>query len=363
MDFSRAFNDPSACINLIKKLEQLLDSQQLRFMEVCGTHTVSIFHSGLHDLLPKNIIHLSGPGCPVCVTHDAEVATFLKFAHMNNIIIATFGDVLRIPSPDGASLKHAMAQGARIEIIYSPLDALTIAKKNPHDIVILLGIGFETTAPTIAATIIMAEQQQIQNLLLFSCHKLVPPALKALLDDNNTQIDAFLLPGHVSTILGLAPYSFLSDYKTPGIIAGFDASDILFALVLMTEEIIQGQFTIKNAYQRAVNNQGNPKARAMIDQVFVVSDALWRGMGTIKNSGLTLAPKFAHRDALIALNMTLADVKPIAGCRCGDVLKGIISPTECVLFGKKCTPAKPIGPCMVSTEGSCAAYYKYGLGN
>ncbi len=363
MDFSRAFKDPKTCMALLEKLKSLLDGTQLRFMEVCGTHTVSIFHSGLRDLLPENIIHLSGPGCPVCVTHDAEVATFLALAGKENVIVATFGDVLRIPGPDGQSLKHAMAAGARVEIIYSPLDAIALAQKNPHDTVVFLGIGFETTAPTVAATLLMAEQQQVQNLLVFSCHKLVPPALKALLDDEACQVDAFLLPGHVSTILGLEPYAFLADYKTPGIVAGFDAADILLALVMMAEEIQQHSFSIKNAYQRAVDAQGNPKAKAILEQVFVPAHALWRGIGRIPESGLVLAPAFEHRDALLALDMTLPEVKPLAGCRCGDVLKGKLLPPNCPLFGKACTPAKPIGPCMVSTEGSCAAYYKYRLGN
>ncbi len=363
MDLSRAFKDPKACKALLEKLKRVLGHKELRFMEVCGTHTVSIFHSGLRHILPENIVHLSGPGCPVCVTHDAEVATFLHLAGREDSIIATFGDVLRIPGPEGNSLKHAMAQGARVEIIYSPLDAIALAQKNPDKNVIFLGIGFETTAPTVAATLLMAEQQRVENLLVFSCHKLVPPALKALLDDESCQVDAFLLPGHVSTILGLEPYAFLADYKTPGIVAGFDAADILLALVMMAEELQQNTYSIKNAYLRAVDAQGNPKAKAILEQVFVTDDALWRGIGLIPQSGLSLAPHFAHRDALRVLNMSLPEVKPIAGCRCGDVLKGKLSPPHCPLFGKTCTPANPVGPCMVSTEGSCAAYYKYRLGN
>ncbi len=363
MDFSRAFKDPAACKALLEKLTRTLDGKSLRFMEVCGTHTVSIFHSGLRDLLPQNIVHLSGPGCPVCVTHDAEVAAFLQLAAREDVIVATFGDVLRIPGPDGTSLKHAMAQGARIEIVYSPLDAIALAQKNPQQQVVFLGIGFETTAPTVAATLLMAEQQKVPNLLVFSCHKLVPPALEALLSDTSNQVDAFLLPGHVSTILGLEPYAFLAEHKTPGIVAGFDAADILWALVLMAQSLQEENYAIQNAYNRAVDTQGNPKAKAILEQVFVTSDALWRGMGCIPQSGLALAPNFAHRDALSVLNMTLPDVKPIAGCRCGDVLKGKMLPPQCPLFGKACTPAKPVGPCMVSTEGSCAAYYKYRLGN
>ncbi len=363
MDLSRAFKDPKACAALLEKLKRVLGDKELRFMEVCGTHTVSIFHSGLRDLLPENITHLSGPGCPVCVTHDAEVAAFLALAEREDVIVATFGDVLRIPGPHGHSLKHAMAQGAHIEIIYSPLDAITLAKKHPQKQVVFLGIGFETTAPTVAATLLTAEQQGVENLLVFSCHKLVPPALKALLEDETCQVDAFLLPGHVSTILGLEPYAFLADYQTPGIVAGFDAADILLALVMMAEEMQNATYSIKNAYLRAVDAQGNPKAKAILEQVFSVGDALWRGIGLIPQSGLSLAPRFAHRDALKVLHMQLPDVQPLAGCRCGDVLKGKLLPPKCPLFAKACTPAKPVGPCMVSTEGSCAAYYKYRLGS
>ncbi len=363
MDFTRAFKDPKACAALLEKLTQVLAGKELRFMEVCGTHTVSIFHSGLRDILPSNIVHLSGPGCPVCVTHDAEVATFLQLAQDERIIIATFGDVLRIPGPDGSSLKHAMAEGARIEVVYSPMDALTLAQKNPDSTVVFLGVGFETTAPTVAAMLLMAEAQGIVNLLVFSCHKLVPPALQALLEDESCQVDAFLLPGHVSTILGLEPYAFLADYKTPGIVAGFDAADILLALVMMAEEIQAGSYSIQNAYLRAVSAQGNPKAKAILEQVFSTSSALWRGMGSIAQSGLILAPAFEHRDALKVLGLSLPEVKGISGCRCGDVLKGKMLPPACPLFGKACTPAKPVGPCMVSTEGSCAAYYKYRLDN
>ncbi len=362
MDYTRDFKNPEVCRPLLEKLKQILGNNQLRFMEVCGTHTVSIFHSGLRDLLPENITHLSGPGCPVCVTHDAEVATFLDLAKRDGLIIATFGDLLRIPGPDGTSLKHAMAQGARIEVVYSPLDAITLAKNNPHDKIVFLGVGFETTAPTVAGTMLMAKQQGINNLLIFSCHKLVPPALRVLLDDAECAVDAFLLPGHVSTILGLEPYKFLEEYKTPGIVAGFDAADILLALCMMAEQLQDGKSNIQNAYIRAVDNDGNPRARAILEQVFVTDDALWRGIGAIKHSGLCISEDFANMDAVVQLGINLPEVKPIGGCRCGDVLKGKLAPPDCALFAKACTPAKPVGPCMVSTEGSCAAYYKYRLG-
>ncbi len=361
MDLNRDFKNPETCKPLLDKLTHLLDGRQMRFMEVCGTHTVSIFHSGLRALLPSNIHHLSGPGCPVCVTHDAEIAAFLNLASQDNVIIATFGDVLRVPGPKGISLKHAQAQGARIEVVYSPLDAISLAQKNPQDTVVFLGIGFETTAPTVAGTVLMAEQQGIQNLCVFSCHKLVPPALQALLDDTQSRIDAFLLPGHVSTILGMEPYQFLKERNVPGIVAGFDIGDILLALCMMAEQIQENKADVCNAYLRAVDNAGNPRARAILEQVFTPSAALWRGMGTIPHSGLAMADAYAHFDAFKRFHITLPETTIPSGCRCGDVLKGVISPPQCPLFAKSCTPAKPVGPCMVSTEGSCAAYHKYNL--
>ena len=373
VDFSRDFRNPELCRPLLDRLQRTLDGQPLRFMEVCGTHTVAIFQSGLRDLLPPNIVHLSGPGCPVCVTHDAEVAAFIDLAGREGVIVATFGDLLRVPGPDGRSLKHAQAAGARVEVVYSPLDALTLARNNPGDTVVFLGVGFETTAPTVAGTLLMARQQGLENLAVLSFHKLVPPALRALLDDadkdratekgkgESTGIDAFLLPGHVSTVLGIEPYRFLAQRGTPGIVAGFDPADILLALCLMAEQRRSGQYTVANAYTRAVDDGGNPRARAVLEQVFTPADALWRGIGRIPHSGLALAPTFADMDALQRLDIRLPEVKPLPGCRCGDVLKGRMTPPQCPLFGKACTPAKPVGPCMVSTEGSCAAYYKYRL--
>ena len=360
---TRSLRDPQLCHALLARLEQALDGRSLRFMEVCGTHTVSIFQSGLRSLLPAAVRHLSGPGCPVCVTHDAEVAAFLDLAGRDNVIVATFGDLLRVPGPGGKSLKHAKAQGARVEIVYSPMDALTLAAANPRQTVVFLGIGFETTAPTVAATLSMAESRGLDNFTVFSLHKLVPPALRALLDDPLQQeqpIEAFLLPGHVSTILGLAPYAFLADeYHVPAVVGGFEPADILLALCLMAEQRRDGRAAVVNAYPRAVDNTGNPRARALLEQYFQPADALWRGIGRIVRSGLALRPAYARFDAVARLDITLPDVPPLPGCRCGQVLKGHITPPQCPLFGKACTPATPVGPCMVSTEGSCAAYYKY----
>ncbi len=360
MDIDAALKNPALCPPLLKRLKQTLDGRPLRFMEVCGTHTVSIFRSGLRSLLPSNITHLSGPGCPVCVTHDAEVAAFLDLAQRENLIIATFGDLLRVPGPNGTSLKHAQSQGAHISIVYSPLDALTIAANNPKNDVVFLGVGFETTAPTIAATLMAARQQQLDNFSVLAFHKLVPPALQALLTEQEQYIDAFLLPGHVSTIIGLAPYSFLPEhYHVPGIVAGFEAADILLALCLMAESIRDKKPVLHNAYERAVSSDGNPKAREIMAQVFETTNALWRGLGEIPQSGLRIRKEWENMDAITRFDLTLSNIPTRTACRCGDVLKGRISPADCPLFGKKCTPAAPVGPCMVSTEGSCAAYFKY----
>ncbi len=365
MDYTSAFRDPALCRGLLERLARALDAgggKPLRFMEVCGTHTVAIFQSGLRALLPPSVTHLSGPGCPVCVTHDAEVAMFLNLAERDSVRIATFGDLLRVPGPDGRTLKHALAAGARVDIIYSPLDALRLAAGHPGETVVFLGIGFETTAPTVAGAMLMARQQGLKNFTVLSFHKLVPPALRALLEDPECAVDAFLLPGHVSTILGLEPYRFLAgEYRTPGVVAGFDPADILLALCLMAEQRRDDAPAVVNAYRRAVDDNGNPRARAVLEQVFRPADALWRGIGRIPASGLTIAPDFADMDAMRRLDLVLPEVKPIPGCKCGEVLKGKRAPDACPLFGKTCTPANPVGPCMVSTEGSCAAYYKYHL--
>ena len=359
MDYTHAFRDPAMCRLLLKRLRASL-THPLRFMEVCGTHTVAIFQSGLRTLLPKEITHLSGPGCPVCVTHDAEIALFLNLAGKDGIVIATFGDLLRVPGPDRRSLKHAQAGGARVEVVYSSLDALALARSNPDDTIVFLGIGFETTAPTVAAALQMARREGLKNFTVLCLHKLVPPALRHLLSDADCDVDAFLLPGHVSTILGIAPYRFLAEeYHRPGIVAGFDPADMLLALCLMAEQRAANRYEVVNGYRRAVAEDGNPKARAVLEEVFRPCDALWRGIGSIPQSGLVLAPEYEDMDAFARFGLSLQETAPIPGCRCGSVLSGKMSPPECPLFGEACTPARPVGPCMVSTEGSCAAYYKY----
>ena len=359
MDYTTAFRDPALCRSLLARLDASL-ARPLRFMEVCGTHTVAIFQSGLRTLLPKDITHLSGPGCPVCVTHDSEIAAFLDLAGKDGVIVATFGDLLRVPGPGKRSLKHAKAEGARVEVVYSSLDALALAANNPNDTIVFLGIGFETTAPTVAAALQMARREGLKNFSVLCLHKLVPPALRCLLSGAGCAVDAFLLPGHVSTILGIGPYRFLAEeFNTPGIVAGFDPADILLALCLMAEQRAEGRHEVVNAYRRAVADGGNPKARAVLEEVFRPGDALWRGIGRIPQSGLVLAPEYEDMDAFARFGLIVRNVDPIPGCACGEVLSGRMLPPECPLFGAACTPAQPVGPCMVSTEGSCAAYYTY----
>ncbi len=359
MNSFEAFKDPALCRRLLEQLREEATSP-IRFMEVCGTHTVAIFQSGLRSLLPDTIVHLTGPGCPVCVTHESEVAAFLELAARDDVIVATFGDLMRVPGPKGRNLKTASAEGAAVEVVYSPFDALTLARNNPDRTVVFLGIGFETTAPTVAATIRLAREQGLGNFLVMSFHKLVPPALRALLADPEARIDAFLLPGHVSAIIGAAPYQFLADeYRVPSVITGFEPVDILQALLHIVRMRRDDAPAVVNEYTRVVPQNGNPKALAVMSEVFTPVDALWRGIGVLPQSGLALSEAYAAFDAFKVLRITLKEHPPLPGCRCGEVLKGKIPPDQCPLFAKACTPANPVGPCMVSTEGGCAAYYKY----
>lgn len=357
-----AFADPALCQGLLNTLACELD-RPLRFMEVCGTHTVAIFRSGLRPLLPAGVKHLSGPGCPVCVTHDREIAACMNLAGQAGVMIATFGDLMRVPGPGGKTLRQAKAEGAEVEVVYSPLDALKLARERKDRTVVFLGVGFETTAPTVAATVLMARDDGLDNFAVLPFHKLVPPALGVLLaeeDGRKTGIDAFLLPGHVSTILGVEPYRFLAEkYAKPGVVGGFDPADILQALILMVRMRKTGEPAIKNQYSRAVDDSGNPRAREILFEVFEPADALWRGIGMIPGSGLAMREAYAPQDAWKRFSLSLPEVPEIRGCKCGDVLKGRIEPNECPLFARACTPASPVGPCMVSTEGSCAAYFKY----
>jgi len=339
-----------------------LTVRPLRLMEVCGTHTVAIFKAGIRQLLPEMVELVSGPGCPVCVTPNSYLDTAIAYSRNRDVIITTFGDMLRVPG-SFSSLMAAKTDGADIRIVYSPLDSLEIAKANTGKKVIFLAVGFETTAPTAAATILAAEQAKLSNFFVLSAHKLVPPALKALLAAPQMKVDGFLLPGHVSAIIGLEPYGFLChDYKVPAVVAGFEPLDILQSVYMLLKQLADGKALIENQYSRIVPQDGNQAARQVLERVYLPADAEWRGLGLIEGSGLRLKDTYTAYDALA--NIPVDDVvsKDHQGCRCGEVLCGIIKPVACPLFGKTCRPEHPVGACMVSVEGTCAAWHKYGAG-
>lgn len=346
-----------------KKISGLMDSigRPLRLMEVCGTHTVAIFRHGIRDILPKNITLLSGPGCPVCVTPVKDVEAAIVLSKINNVVLATFGDMMRVPG-NKQSLNDVQAEGAHIRVVYSPIDALTLASGNKEKIIVFFATGFETTSPSVAGTLFEAERAGVDNFYIYSAHKTVPPALKALLNSDDVRVDGLILPGHVSTIIGSRPYEFIaSDYRVPSVITGFDAEDILQGIMMLLEQIASKKVAVEIQYKRAVKEGGNKKALYLMNQYFEPCDADWRGIGTIPQSGLKLRDTYSHLDVKNIFSMDIPDFEEPKACQCGAVLRGVKIPTDCLLFGKTCTPEKPVGACMVSTEGSCAAYYKYGM--
>lgn len=352
------FRDPQIARTLIDALHAV-DSGPVKFMEVCGTHTMAIAKNGLRDVMPENITLLSGPGCPVCVTPNVDIDTAIEFAKQPDVIVTTFGDMMKVPG-SYSSLSSEKAEGRDIRIVYSPLDALDIAEKNPDSHVVFIGVGFETTVPVIASTIDQAARRGIDNFSVFSAHKTVPEALRALVNDPDVEIGGFILPGHVSTIIGRKPYEFLAEeYSVPSVITGFEPIDVLQGVLMLAEQVADGRAEVEIAYTRAVPPAGNPAAIEKIAQVFEPVDAEWRGIGVIPGTGLALREEYAAYDALKRVPVTPPETKEIKGCQCGEVLRGVTLPFDCKLFAKTCTPEHPIGPCMVSTEGSCAAYYRY----
>jgi hydrogenase expression/formation protein HypD len=334
--------------------------RSVNLMEVCGTHTVAIFKHGIRSLLPEGLRLLSGPGCPVCVTSIRDVDKAVAMSKHEGVIFTTFGDMMRVPGGQ-QSLSEAKAEGADIRIVYSPLDCLKIAKENANKKVIFFSAGFETTSPSGAATLSEAERQGINNFSIFSVNKLVPPALEALLQSDDVKIDGFLLPGHVSTIIGSKVYNFIPEkYHTPCVITGFGAQDILAGILMLLKQVAEKRAAVEIQYRSVVTEEGNKKAVEFINEYFEPCDSYWRGIGLLPGSGLKLKEKWRHRDAEALFDLKVPDVQEPKGCLCGQVLRGVKIPSECPLFGKACTPEKPVGACMVSTEGSCAAYYRYG---
>lgn len=347
------------------------EKNPLRFMEVCGTHTVTIFRSGLRQLLPTAVELVSGPGCPVCVTVDGYIDEAVSLAGRPEVIIAVFGDLLKVPGTglngtEPKNLTEAKAKGADVRVIYSPLEVLDIARENPDRKVVYLAVGFETTAPAAAALVLAAEEAGTKNLYLLTAHKLVPPAIKAILDRPH-RIDGFILPGHVAVVTGRREFDFLKTYGQRGVVTGFEPLGIMAAVLRLSELVRDKVSAVENFYPSVVREEGNPMARKVMMQVFQETDERWRGLGWLEESGLSLRDEYAAYDARRQLPLTKAAKESGAAavsrlCRCGEVLTGAVTPKDCPLFGRDCTDRHPVGPCMVSVEGTCAAWYKYGAG-
>lgn len=352
------FRDPELARGLIHSIEKW-SPEQATLMEVCGTHTVAIARNGLRTMMPEGIRLASGPGCPVCVTSNKDIDTVIALSRVPGVTIATFGDMTRVPGSTSSLLKE-QAQGRSINIVYSPLDALTLAKENPDEQIVFVGVGFETTTPLVAMAIKRAKAMGLKNFSVFVAHKNMPGALETIVADPALKIDALILPGHVSTIIGVKPYEFLAQkYGIPGVITGFEPVDVLQGIAMIMRQLHEGRAEIEIAYSRGVMKEGNPVALAAIEEVFETVDATWRGLGVIPGSGYAIRDEYKEFDAFARFSPEVEPTQEPKGCRCGDVLRGIMAPNECPLFRKVCTPENPIGPCMVSSEGSCAAYFRY----
>lgn len=352
------FRDPELARGLMHSIEKWAP-EQATLMEVCGTHTVAIARNGLRTMMPEGIRLASGPGCPVCVTSNKDIDTVIALSRVPGVTIATFGDMTRVPGSTSSLLKE-QAQGRSINIVYSPLDALTLAKENPDEQIVFVGVGFETTTPLVAMAIKRAKAMGLKNFSVFVAHKNMPGALETIVADPALKIDALILPGHVSTIIGVKPYEFLAQkYGIPGVITGFEPVDVLQGIAMIMRQLHEGRAEIEIAYSRGVMKEGNPVALAAIEEVFETVDATWRGLGVIPGSGYAIRDEYKEFDAFARFSPEVEPTQEPKGCRCGDVLRGIMAPNECPLFRKVCTPENPIGPCMVSSEGSCAAYFRY----
>jgi hydrogenase expression/formation protein HypD len=367
MKYVEEFRDSAKARVLVKEIERLVgvitpvDGRPIHIMEVCGGHTHSIFRYGLEGMLPKSIELVHGPGCPVCVLPMGRVDDCVSIAERDGVIFTTFGDAMRVPGST-KSLLQSKADGADVRMVYSPLDALTIARNNPDRQVVFFGLGFETTMPSTALTILQAEREGFRNFSVFCNHITIVPTIKAILDSPDLRIDGFLGPGHVSMVIGTAPYEFISSfYRRPMVVAGFEPLDILQSIWMVLKQIAEGRCEIENQYARVVPDQGNDAALNAVNRVYELREFFeWRGLGSIDRSGVKLRQAYARFDAerKFALpNVRIADPK---FCQCGEVLKGVIKPWQCKVFGSACTPEAPLGALMVSSEGACAAYYQYG---
>lgn len=357
MRYIDEYRNRDIVLEIAKKIKDI-STKPVNLMEVCGGHTMAIQKFGIPWLLPKTVRLLSGPGCPVCVSSRQFIDHAVALSRLPDVIITTFGDLIRVPG-SSTSLDREKAAGADIRMVYSVLEALEIAEKNPKKKIVFLGIGFETTTPGSAAGIIKAHRDGLKNFFLLSSHKIMPPAMGALIDEG-VKIDGYIGPGHVSTIAGTEMYRDIAEkYRLGVAIAGFEPVDLLQAIYMLVQQIENDDPKVEIAYRRVVKAEGNPKARAMVDEVFELRDDWWRGLGVLENSGLRLKAKYAELDAEKMLPVEIEETKEPKGCICGEILKGINKPKDCKLFGKACTPQDPVGACMVSSEGSCHAFYRY----
>ncbi len=362
-NFIDEYRARSSTERIVEKIHAV-STKKITVMEICGTHTHSIAKYGIRGSLPSNITLISGPGCPVCVTATPDIDSVIDFARTRpDVILATFGDMMRVPGTS-STLAEAKADGADVRVVYSPLNVIDFALNEPDKEVLLFAVGFETTAPTVAATIKAAKAKGLKNLSVLALHKLTPPAMRALMDSGNVHIDGFICPGHVTAITGSSAYAFLADeYNTPCVVAGFEPVDLLLGIYMLVKQIEENRREIEIEYSRIVRPEGNRKAQQIVKEVFTPTDALWRGLGTIPDSGLKINKSYLEFDAVRRFDFTRGPTPESRaepdGCDCGGVLKGVITPPECALFAGVCTPENPVGPCMVSSEGTCAAYYRY----
>ncbi|HLI53353.1 MAG TPA: hydrogenase formation protein HypD [Acidimicrobiales bacterium] len=361
MRFVDEYRDPVAARALVDRITELAGDRHFKFMEVCGGHTHTIYRHGIEHVLPPTVELVHGPGCPVCVIPMGRIDDAISVARTPGVVITTFGDMMRVPGSSG-NLLEAKASGADVRFVYSPLDALRIARETPDRHVVFFAVGFETTAPSTAITLLRARAEGLTNFSVLCNHVTIVPPIKAILESPGLRLDGFLGPGHVSTVIGQRPYRFVPQvYGKPLVTAGFEPLDILQAIAMLLAQIAEGRCCVENQYTRCVREEGNPKALEVLAEVFELRPHFeWRGLGFISQSALRLRDAFADFDAEKRFELPGVRVADPKACQCGEVLKGVIKPWECKVFGTACTPETPIGTCMVSSEGACAAYYNFG---
>ncbi len=361
MKYIDEYRDPALVKGLLAKIRKAADriDHPVTIMEICGSHTYAIGRFGIRNMLPDNINLVSGPGCPVCVTSARDVDIALHLSRQDKVIFATFGDMLRVPGSNGDSLQRQRAEGSDVRVVSSSDECIELAQNFPQKEIIMMGIGFETTTPTVAVTVDRCRKKRIENFSVFSVHKVVPPAIEALIADPGLNIDGFLCPGHVSTMIGSNAYSMIPEAGCAAVITGFEPVDILEGIWMILEQIANNKFEVAIQYSRGVKPEGNVRAMDLVQSLFKTDTVEWRGIGPIPESGLVFRDVYAAYDTLKKFSVPDIQSVDVKGCGCGDILRGIKSPDQCALFRKVCTPANPIGPCMVSSEGSCSTYYKY----